>query len=101
MGVYIGIEKILTKNNLHYYQVSATSFDGLVFYMVLDAEKKDILFYQTAEFLKPIKIINIILDGDALIDVPGIKPAVAGRVITRAYKALTKNEYPADISWVS
>lgn len=99
MSIYIKINKYFYNNEIHYYSV-IYNFDKIEYFIGLDNKNKYILFFNDCNFSHPADIYDIQQDKYLLKDTE-IYPKINGRVLLKAYKALTNNEFPDDISWFS
>jgi len=96
MNIYIN--KINAADDGICYQVTFPGEkDG--FYIKIFPSERQVAFYKSRKFDKPIKIIDLSDAKKAFDLVPGINLAISNRVCFQAYKAILKSEYPDSMSY--
>lgn len=98
MGFGIKIEKTKKVGALYYYTVTINDFDGCVCYILIDAEHKQITFFNTNLFDAPIKSVSL-EDPGYFKDIAGIDKSVSNLVIIQAYKAIKAKSFPQHLGF--
>ncbi len=104
MGRYVGIKKVISKGNKHYYMIETPGQIGSTsFYMAIDPNNKVLDFYEKESDFDGESAFTI----DPLNHLPGAQAATKFRwahggtlliALVKAKKALEANEFPDDIS---
>lgn len=97
----ISIIKYTEIGNIIYYHVIDV-FKKNEFYIGIDPLKKQIDYYETSDFNKPLKTIDL-ANGSKPMDcvVPEIDPDIVFRINIIIYKAIKNNLFPDDLSYAS
>ncbi len=92
MAIHIKIRKYAEKNSIHYYHVETQSLNNHNFYIGIDTEKKQLLFFQENNFSNPFGQISF--EGSQSLNIEGIKVPLVGIIFVKAYRAFKSNKFP-------
>lgn len=95
MSIYIKIKKISNEENIKvYYEILTEDFNGSHFYFCIDQENKQLLFFMTNDFSKPIKTINLLCLDEPVGVLEGIDQRIYTRATMKAIQAFEENNFP-------
>ena len=97
MRYVILIGKIGCKDNMHYYSVfKDNKYEEINYYIGIQAKK--IFFFENESFEDPLCVYDSQTDQFEKKD-SKLMSLINGRVIMKALKAISLNEFPESISW--
>ena len=94
----IYITKCETKKNTVSYHVEAPN-DHQNFYIEIDISNKILVFFKTDSFENPIKSLDLSGSDVEFSEIQGLNSAVTNYVIAKVFSAITKNEFPENMSY--
>lgn len=95
MGIYIKIKQISNQESGRiFYEVLTEDFDGAHFYFCIDQDNKQLLFFNTNDFTRVIKIINFLHLDEPIGLLSGVDSRIYTRVVMKAIKAFQENNFP-------
>lgn len=98
MVTSIYITQYYSEGSLIYYHVEAPH-ENQNFYIGIDRANKVLIFFLTNNFATPLKTIDLSGLDVEFCEIPGINYAVTNFVISRAYKAILKNDFPQNMNY--
>lgn len=99
MAIYIKIKKVLEKDGVGYYHVFTENFGGANFYVGIDKKTQKISCYLTADFLNPMRIIDLSDPDERIGELPGVGPSILGRLLMKAARVFELGEFPEYLSY--
>lgn len=101
MGYMILIRKVSSKDDKHYYSVfKDNSLNEINYYIGIDQNKKKIFFYEDIDYQNQFGTLDSQTGTFEQIDTDK-KTRINGRVLSKCYEAIKKNNFPQSLSWES
>lgn len=99
MPFYLVIKKYAKINSVFFYRVE-DHLNKQEFYIGIDPLKKQVKYYQSCCFDKPIGVIDLLDTAKPPKLIPGINQAVLLMINAKSYKAIRDNYFPEDMSHI-